>query len=408
MHISQHVKDNIYWVGASDRRLALFENMFPLPGGVAYNSYLIMDDKVALVDSVDSAILQVFLENIDHVLSGRSIDYLIVNHMEPDHCDSIDILCSRFPDMKIVGNAKTFQIIRQFYNFDIEGRCHEVKENDTLCLGAHTLKFIFAPMVHWPEVMMTYDMTSKVLFSADAFGTFGALHGNLFADELDFDGFFLDEARRYYTNIVGRYGQQVQQALAKVSGLDIDMICPLHGPVWRKNLPNFIEKYDKWSRYEPEKSGVVIAYASMYGNTENAAAVIAGRLSERGVNDLRMYDVSKTHPSYIIADAFKYSHLIFASPTYNNGLYFAMHSLLHDMAVLNLRGRKVALVGNGSWAPVAHKVMEEMIGRMKDMTLLAPPLVIHSSLKPCQMGEAMALADAVADSVLARIKEKNE
>ena len=408
MHISQHVKDNIYWVGASDRRLALFENMFPLPGGVAYNSYLIMDDKVALVDSVDSAILQVFLENIDHVLSGRSIDYLIVNHMEPDHCDSIDILCSRFPDMKIVGNAKTFQLIRQFYNFEIEGRCHEVKENDTLCLGAHTLKFIFAPMVHWPEVMMTYDMTSKVLFSADAFGTFGALHGNLFADELDFDGFFLDEARRYYTNIVGRYGQQVQQALAKVSGLDIDMICPLHGPAWRKNLPNFIEKYDKWSRYEPEKSGVVIAYASMYGNTENAAAVIAGRLSERGVNDLRMYDVSKTHPSYIIADAFKYSHLIFASPTYNNGLYFAMHSLLHDMAVLNLRGRKVALVGNGSWAPVAHKVMEEMIGRMKDMTLLAPPLVIHSSLKPCQMGEAMALADAVADSVLARIKEKNE
>ncbi len=408
MHISQHVRDNIYWVGASDRRLAMFENMFPLPGGVSYNSYLIMDDKVALVDSVDSAILQVFLENIAHVLNGRSIDYLVINHMEPDHCDSIDILCSRFPDMKIVGNAKTFQIIRQFYNFDIEGRCHEVKENDTLCLGAHTLKFIFAPMVHWPEVMMTHDMTSKVLFSADAFGTFGALHGNLFADELDFDGFYMDEARRYYTNIVGRYGQQVQQALAKVSGLDIDMICPLHGPVWRKNLQYFIGKYDRWSRYEPEKSGVVIAYASMYGNTENAAAVIAGRLSERGVNDLRMYDVSKTHPSYITADAFKYSHLVFASPTYNNGLYFNMHSLLHDMAVLNLRGRKVALVGNGSWAPVAHKVMEEMIGKMKDMTLVAPPLVLRSALKPSQMDEAMALADAVADSVLARIKEMNE
>jgi len=328
--------------------------------------------------------------------------------MEPDHCDSIDILCSRFPNMKIVGNAKTFQILRQFYNFDIEGRCHEVKENDTLCLGAHTLKFIFAPMVHWPEVMMTYDMTSKVLFAADAFGTFGALHGNLFADEVDFDGFYMDEARRYYTNIVGRYGPQVQQALAKVSGLDIDIICPLHGPVWRKNLPYFIGKYDRWSRYEPEKSGVVIAYASMYGNTENAAAVIAGRLSQRGVNDLRMYDVSKTHPSYIIADAFKYSHLVFASPTYNNGLYFGMHSLLHDMTVLNLRDRKVALVGNGSWAPVAHKVMEEMIGNMKDMALLAPPLVIHSSLKPCQMDEAMTLADAVADSVLSRIEQMSE
>ena len=400
MHISQHIKDNIHWVGASDRRLALFENMFPLPNGVAYNSYLILDEKVALVDSVDSAIIQVFFENISYVLGGRTIDYLVINHMEPDHCDSIDELCRRFPDMKIVGNPKTFQMIRQFYDFDIERRCHEVKDGDTLCLGAHTLRFVFAPMVHWPEVMMTYDETSQALFSADAFGTFGALSGNLFADELDFDGFYMDEARRYYTNIVGRYGPQVQQALGKVSGLDISMICPLHGPVWRSSLDYFIGKYDKWSRYEPEKSGVTIAYASMYGNTENAAMVIAGRLSERGVADMRMYDVSKTHPSYIIADAFKYSHLIFASPTYNNGLYFGMEALLRDMAVLNLRGRKVALVGNGSWAPVAHKVMEELVGKMKDMEFLAPPLVIRSSLKACQMDEAMALADAVADSVL--------
>jgi flavorubredoxin len=400
MHISQHIKDGIYWVGASDRRLALFENMFPLPNGVAYNSYLIMDESVALVDSVDTSIMQVFFENIEYVLNGRTIDYLVINHMEPDHCASIDELCRRYPDMKLVGNSKTFQLIRQFYDFDIELRMHEVKDGDTLSLGAHTLRFCFTPMVHWPEVMMTYDQASKVLFSADAFGTFGALSGNLFNDDMDFEGFYMDEARRYYTNIVGRYGPQVQQALKKVSAYDIEMICPLHGPVWRSNLDHFIGKYDKWSRYEPEKTGVVIAYASMYGNTENAASVIAGRLSDRGVQDMRMYDVSKTHPSYIIADAFKYSHLVFASPTYNNGLYFGMEALLRDMAVLNLRSRKVALVGNGSWAPVSHKVMEKLVGEMKDMELLTEPLVLRSSLKASQMDELMALADAVADSVL--------
>lgn len=402
MHISQHIKDNIHWVGASDRRLALFENMFPLPNGVAYNSYLIMDEKVALMDSVDSAIIQQFFENLEHVLSGRTIDYLVVNHMEPDHCASIDELCRRFPDMKIVGNKKTFALIRQFYDFDIDLRMHEVKEGDALCLGAHTLRFYCAPMVHWPEVMVTYDETSKVLFAADAFGSFGALSGNLFSDELDFEGFFLDEARRYYTNIVGRYGAQVQLLLKKASALDISMICPLHGPIWRENIGYFIEKYDRWSRYEPEKSGVVIAYASMYGNTENVAHVIAGRLSERGVSDMRMYDISKTHASYVISDAFKYSHLIFASPTYNNGLYFGMDALLRDMAVLNLRGRKVAIVGNGSWAPMAHNAMRELICGMKDMELLAEPLVIRSSLKPDQLGEVLALADAVADSVLSR------
>ena len=400
MQISQHIRDGIYWVGGSDRRLALFENMFPLPNGVSYNSYLIMDEKTALIDSVDTSIMQVFFENIEYVLKGRIIDYLVINHMEPDHCASIDELTRRFPDMKIVGNVKTFQMIRQFYDFDIELRTHEVKDGDTLCLGAHTLKFCFTPMVHWPEVMMTYEETSKALFSADAFGTFGALSGNLFSDELDFEGHFMDEARRYYTNIVGRYGMQVQQALKKVAANDISMILPLHGPLWRSDIGRFINKYDLWSRYQPEKKGVLIAYASMYGNTENAASVIAGHLSQRGVQDMRMYDVSKTHPSYIIADAFKFSHMVLASPTYNNGLYFGMETLLREMAVLNLCGRKVALVGNGSWAPVAHKEMEKLLGGMKDMELLTEPLVIKSSLKTCQMDELMALADAVADSLL--------
>lgn len=401
MHISQHIKDDIFWVGASDRRLALFENMFPLPNGVAYNSYLIMDEKTALIDSVDISIMQVFFENITHVLGGRTLDYLVINHMEPDHCASIDELTRRYPNMKIVGNSKTFQMIRQFYDFDIELRKHEVKDGDSLCLGTHTLKFCFTPMVHWPEVMMTYDETTKALFTADAFGTFGALSGNLFNDEMDFDGVMMDEARRYYTNIVGRYGMQVQQALKKMSAMEVSMLLPLHGPLWRTEIDRFIEKYDLWSRYEPEQTGVVIAYASMYGNTENAAAVIAGRLSERGVKDMRMYDVSKTHPSYIISDAFKYSHMVLAAPTYNNGLYFGMETLLREMAVLNLRGRKVALVGNGTWVPVAHREMNKLLGEMKDMELLAEPLVIKSSLKACQMDELLALADKVADSVLA-------
>lgn len=401
MHISQEIAPHIFWVGGNDRRLALFENMFPLPNGVCYNSYLIMDEKVTLMDTVDSAITQQFLENLNAVLEGRAIDYLVINHMEPDHCAFIEELTCRYPGLKLVGNTKTFNMIRQFYNFDIETRLHEVKDGETLCIGRHTLRFVFAPMVHWPEVMVSYEQTTGILFAADAFGTFGALSGNIFSDEYDFEGHFLDEARRYYTNIVGRYGSQVQALFKKLDGTDIKMICPLHGPVWRKNIEYLLEKYDRWSRYEPEKKGVVIAYASMYGNTENAASVIANRLAQKGVTDMRVYDVSKTHASYIISDAFKYSHLIFAAPTYNAGLYFGMESLLREMAVLNLRGRKVAIVGNGSWAPAAHTVMEKLVCEMKQMELLAPPLVIKSSLKAAQMDELNALADAVAASVLA-------
>ena len=400
MHSTRQIAPHIFWVGANDRRLALFENMFPLPNGVAYHSYLIMDEKAALIDTVDSSITERFLENIEHVLSGRAIDYLVVNHMEPDHCANIAELVRRFPQMKIVGNAKTFQMIRQFYDFDIENSILEVREGDTLCLGAHTLRFLFAPMVHWPEVMFTYEQSEKILFTADAFGSFGALPGNLFADELDFENVFLDESRRYYANIVGKYGAQVQAALKKASGHEISMICPLHGPIWRKDLGYILEKYDRWSKYEPEKKGVVIAYASMYGNTENAAQIVANRLADLGVQDLRVYDISKTHASYIIADAFKYSHMVLASPTYNAGLYFGMESLMKDMTVLNVQRRKVAIIGNGSWAPAAHTVMQKLLQEMKGMELVVPPFVLKSSVKSQQMGELIALADAVGESVL--------
>jgi len=374
--------------------------MFPLPGGVAYNSYLIMDEKVALLDTVDSSITRQYFENIEHILDGRTVDYLVINHMEPDHCANIDELCRRFPGMKIVGNKKTFQMIRQFYDFEFESRICEVKENDELELGEHRLRFYFAPMVHWPEVMFTYELSQKILFAADAFGSFGALPGNLFSDEVDFEDLFLNEARRYYTNIVGKYGAQVQAALKKVSGVEIRMICPLHGPIWRDRIDYILGKYDLWSRYVPEKRGVVLVYASMYGNTKNAVEVIANRLAENGVKDMRIYDVSKTHASYIIADAFQYSHLVLASPTYNNGLYFGMEALLRDMAALNLQNRKVAILGNGSWAPSAHTHMEALIREMKNMELVAPPLVILSSLKSSQMEELLKLADAVSGSVL--------
>lgn len=399
MHCTREIAPQIYWVGGNDRRLELFENMFPLPNGVAYNSYLIMDEKVALLDTVDTSITRQFFENIDHVLAGREIDFLVINHMEPDHCANIEELSRRFPDMKIVGNQKTFQMIRQYYDFELESNVYEVKENDTISLGHHRLRFYFAPMVHWPEVMFTYEEQDKILFTADAFGSFGAFSGNLFSDEMDFEDVFLNESRRYYTNIVGRYGAQVQSVMKKLSDVEIRMICPLHGPVWRKNIEYILDKYDKWSRYAPEKNGVVLIYASMYGNTENAVNLIANRLAERGVKDMRMYDVSKTHASYIIADSFQYSHLIFAAPTYNNGLYFGMEALLRDMAVLNLQNRKVAIIGNGSWSPAAHTVMEKHICEMKNMDLVASPFIIRSALKSDQTEELLAVADAVCNSL---------
>jgi Uncharacterized flavoproteins len=301
--------------------------------------------------------------------------------------------------MRIVGNQKTFQMIRQFYDFEIESNLLEVKEKDLLDLGSRRLRFYFAPMVHWPEVMFTYEERDKILFTADAFGSFGAFSGNLFSDDTDFADVYLDESRRYYTNIVGRYGPQVQAILKKVSEIEIGMICPLHGPIWRKNIDFILNLYDLWSRYEPEKKGVVLIYASMYGNTENVVSVIADRLASKGIEDMRIYDISKTHASNIISDAFKYSHLVFASPTYNNGLYFGMEALLRDMAVLNLQRRKVAIVGNGSWAPAAHTVMEKLLHEMKEMELVAPPFVIRSSLKSSQMEELTALADTIFDSV---------
>ena len=400
MHCFRKVTEDLYWVGGSDRRLELFENIFPLTKGVSYNSYLLLDEKTVLFDSADYSIGRQFLENVKAALDGRALDYLVVNHMEPDHCAMIEELVLRYPDMKLIGNAKTFPMISQFFDFNLGGRTVTVKEGDTFSSGKHTLHFVMAPMVHWPEAMMTYDETDKVLFSADAFGTFGALNGNIFNDELDFDREWLDEARRYYTNIVGKYGMQVQNVLKKASGLDISVICPLHGPIWRTDLDYIIGKYDIWSRYEPEEKGVMIAYASMNGNTENMAEIFAASLAEAGVKNIRMHNISKTHVSELISDSFKYSHIVLAAPTYNNGIYPLMDNYLEDMKALALQNRTVAVLGNGTWAPQSTKLISTKVGEMKNMHLLDGAVTIKSAVKESQMEEITSLAGQIAEEVL--------
>ena len=359
-----------------------------------------MDEKTALLDTVDAAISAEYIENILHVLNGRQLDYLVINHMEPDHCANIEEILRRFPNVKVIGNTKTFQFFRQYYTMDMSDNCIEVKEGQEINLGKHNLRFYMAPMVHWPEVMVTYETTQGILFSADAFGAFGAISGNIFADQVEYDSFYLDEARRYYTNIVGRYGTQVQALFKKLSGLDIKMICALHGHIWRGDMiPYIMDKYNKWSNYEPEKKGVVLAYGSMYGNTENAVNALAAKLSQRGIKDIRVYDISKTHPSYIISDIFKYSHVVFAAPTYNMNLYFPMDSLLRELAVLNISNRKVSLIGNHTWASAALKIMTEMISNMKNMEIVGTPIDIKSSLREDREQELDDLADAIYKSM---------
>ena len=401
MYCTRKVTDGVIWVGGYDRRLALFENLFPVPRGVSYNSYLILDEKTALMDTVDAAISRQFLDNVLAVLDGRGLDYLVVDHMEPDHCAAIAELCQRFPEMKVVGNAKTFNLMGQFYQLDLTGRTVVVKEGDSLDLGSRRLTFVMAPMVHWPEVMMAYEETEGLLFSADAFGTFGALDGTVFSDEVDFPRDWLDDARRYYGNIVGKYGPQVQAAVKKLSGRDLRMICPLHGPIWRRDIPWLLDKYTLWSAYAPERQGVAILYGSMYGNTESAAQRLACALADAGVTELAVRDVSGTHVSDLVAEVFRYSHLVLAAPTYNAGLYPAMANFLHDMKALTLQKRTVGLVENGSWGPMAAKHMTALLGEMKEMTVLEPVVTIRSALN----GDSLAQLDQLKDAIVASLKE---
>lgn len=399
MQNTRKVTDDIVWVGCNDRRLTLFENLFPIPRGVSYNSYLVMDEKVTLLDTVDVCALQQFMENIDYVLDGKEIDYLIVQHMEPDHGAGIQEMMCRFPNMKIVANAKTIQMIGQFFDLPQEDRVVLVKEGDTLTTGTHTFRFVMAPMVHWPEVMVTYEESEKVLFSADAFGTFGALNGNIFSDELEFDKEWLADTRRYYANIVGKYGMQTQALLKKAAGLDIQLICSLHGPIWRENLSYIIDKYDKWSKYEPEDKEVVMIYGSVYGHTEQAVDALAGKLAEKGIRHIAVYDVSKTHVSELIAEIFRASHIVIACATYNGGIYPPMENLLNDMKALSVQKRTVALMDNGTWAPTAGKQIVKKLEEMKEMELLTQQLSIKSVMKNDREAELDAFAQQIIDAM---------
>ena len=395
MHCIKKLNDDLTWVGANDRRLAMFEGVYSVPAGVSYNSYLLTDEKTVLFDTVDKAVRERFLENLDEALNGRALDYLIVQHMEPDHSAAIQDLIVLYPNLKIVCNEKTMQFIKQFYDFDTGGRVNIVKENDTLQTGKHNLHFIMAPMVHWPEVMLTYDSTDKILFSADAFGCFGALNGAIYADEVDFAKDYLNEARRYYTNIVGKYGSQVEALLGKASTLTIEMICPLHGFVWRKNLNDIVSKYALWSRYEPEEQGVMIAYASVYGNTENAAEILASRLRDKGVKT-QMFDVSVIPASEIVAAAFRWSHLVFASTTYNAGIFVTMEALISDLTAHNIQNRSVAIIENGSWAATSGDLIRSHLEKCKNIRFIENMISLKSGLKTVQLSEIDTMAAAIA------------
>lgn len=396
MLCTRKIDDDIIWVGADNRRLALFEAVYSVPRGISYNSYLILDEKTALIDTVDRAVTDIFLENLEGTLNGRPLDYLVVQHMEPDHSATLADVLVRHPECEVVCNKKVLDMITAFRGVTVKATV--VKDGDILELGRHRLTFVSAPMVHWPEVMVSFDLTSGTLFSADAFGSFGALNGAIFADEVDFERDYLDEARRYYANIVGKYGMPVKTLLNKASNLDIKKICPLHGFVWRENIEYYVNKYMLWAGYEPEEKGVMIAYASVYGNTENAANALAIRLREEGVKCV-MHDVSVSEHSLIIADCFKYSHLVFASCTYNGGVFVNMENLLHDLAAHALKNRKIALIESGSWALAAAKGMREILSSLPSAEFIENTVSFKSSLHEADREALDAFASAIIASI---------
>lgn len=391
----QPISQDLIYVGVSDRRTALFENVYPIPRGVSYNSYVLLDEKTALFDTTDASVASQFFENVQAALAGRRLDYVVVHHMEPDHAATLMDLMLRYPEAMVVTTAKAAQMMEQFFGSK-PAQLQAVKEGDTLSLGRHNLVFTMAPMVHWPEVMMTYDTTDKVLFSADAFGTFGALSGNIFADEVNFEGEWLNDARRYFVNIVGKYGQPVQVVLKKAAALDIQMICPLHGPVWRSNLEWFIGKHDVWSRYEPEEKGVVIIYGSIYGHTEAAAMRMGTLLAQRGVKNIKAYDASRTHTSKLVAECWRASHIVLASSTYNNGIFTPMENLLADLKAHDWKRRTVALIENGTWASQSGKLMRAELEQMKEITIVGETVSLKSAATPAQEEQLATLTDAIA------------
>lgn len=398
MYCTRRITDDLVWLGANDRRLSLFEGVYKVPRGVSYNSYLLTDEKTVLFDTVDSSVSGLFFENLEHELGERKLDYIVVQHMEPDHSATLGELLRRYPTATIVCSPLAAEMIGNYFGNVSAIGFMKIKEGDKLNTGRHELMFLCARMVHWPEVMVTYDTTDKILFSADAFGTFGALDGAIFADEVDFERDYMDEARRYYTNIVGKYGNQVQALLKKAATVEIALVCPLHGFVWRTKFNEFLDKYVLWSTYTPEEKGVMLAYSSVYGNTANAADILASELRIRGVK-VKVFDVSVAPADEIIAASFRFSHLIFAATTYNAGIFVRMEEALRDLAEHNIQNRTVAFMQNGSWAPTSGKLMREILEPMKDMTFIDNLVDIRSSVHGIQLEQIKLLADAVADSM---------
>ena len=394
----KNIAEDTIWIGGSDRRLELFENLFPLPNGVSYNSYLVLDEKTVAFDTADVTVADQYLENLKAALGERKLDYLVILHMEPDHCSQIANVLALYPDVTLVGNAKTFTMLGQFFPELASANKIVVKEGQTLETGKHTFTFVMAPMVHWPEVMMAYDSATGALYSADAFGTFGAVDAGIFADLYDFEKDFLDDARRYYANIVGKYGVQVQMVLKKAAKLDIKMILPLHGPVWRENIAWFIDKYQKWSTYTPDEEGIVVFYGSLYGHTASAAEAFAAKLREKAGCDVKVFDVSKTHSSKLISEIWRVGKVVIFCPTYNNGIYLPVDALLHDMAALDVKNRTFAIAQNGTWAPASGKLITEKLAALKNVKIVEPMLTIKSALHEADMEALDAFVAAVAEA----------
>lgn len=380
------ISDSVVYIGVNDKTIDLFESQYKVPNGVSYNSYVILDEKVAVMDTVDKRATEQWMENLYQALNGRSVDYLVVSHLEPDHASNVQKLAELYPDMKIVGNAKIFSMLPQFFTMDLSDRSVVVKEGDTLSLGSHTLQFFMAPMVHWPEVMVEYEQSEKILFSADGFGKFGAL---------DVEEDWTDEARRYFINIVGKYGTQVQNLLKKAAALDIQTICPLHGPVLKENLGYYIDKYLTWSSYEPEEEGVVIAYASIHGNTAKAAEKMVEILKEKGAKAVCSFDLARDDMAEAVAEAFRYDKLVLMSPTYDGALFPCMEDFLYHLKVKTYKKRTVGIVENGSWAPMAGKLMKAYLEAMKDVQICEPVVSIKSVMKEADEKNLEALAEAL-------------
>ncbi len=382
------VTDSVKYIGVDDKDIDLFESQYVVPEGVSYNSYVIMDEKITVMDTVDARATEEWVSNLKEVLGDKSPEYLVVSHLEPDHAANIQKIAEMYPGMKLVGNAKTFQMLPQFFEFDLSDRTVTVKEGDELSIGSHTLQFFMAPMVHWPEVMVTYEKSEKILFSADGFGKFGAIN----SDEEDD---WACEARRYYFNIVGKYGAQVQALLKKASGLDIAIICPLHGPVLKEDLGYYINKYDVWSSYEPEDKGVLVAYASIHGNTAKAAKACAEMFENKGVEKLELFDLSRDDMAEAIEAAFRYDRMVIASATYDGGLFPVMEDFLAHLKSKNYQKRKVALIENGSWAPVAAKKMADMLESMKNIEICEKRVSIKSVMKEADKTAIGEIVDAM-------------